>query len=164
MGGYANGVAVQSDGKIVAAGRAGEGNTDFGVARFTPHGALDPTFGGDGRVVTSVSSKIDEAFAVTIQADGKIVLAGGAGGLTRFALVRYEPDGDLDPTFGGDGKVTTNFSPNADGANAALQGGRHARPRFRRRWVTTEFTKGQEDVAVAVAVQADGKVVASGVA
>ena len=57
----------------------------------------------------------DFAFGLVVQTDGKVVAAGRAGGSGgRFALARYESDGDLDPTFGGDGKVTTNFTNGDD--------------------------------------------------
>ena len=75
-------------------------------------GDLDPTFSGDGKALTSigVSSYGND---VAVQADGKIVVVGGsdagAGGTTRFALTRFMPDGSLDPSFGGDGMVTTDF-------------------------------------------------------
>src|SRR4051812_20556839 len=67
-------------------------------------GQLDPTFGGDGVVRTDLTSAEDDGFAVTVQPDGKVVVAGemGLGGPNpRFAIVRYEKDGSLDPSFGG---------------------------------------------------------------
>ena len=88
-------------------------------------GALDPTFGGDGRVTTDVAAGSPEsAQAVAIQPDGKIVAAGSAGSGSRanFALVRYNPDGSLDSAFGAGGRVTTDFLGNAEGiADIALQ-------------------------------------------
>jgi uncharacterized delta-60 repeat protein len=108
------GVAIQDDGKVVAAGIAGN---RIGIARYTTTGGLDPTFGGDGKVTTDLTPKGDFAYGVAIQdADDKIVVggfAGGAGG--RFAVARYETDGTLDATFGGgDGWVATNFTPRYD--------------------------------------------------
>ena len=127
----ARGVAVQADGKIVVAGRAAGGGGQFAVARYTAGGALDPTFSGDGVTRTNFTLQDDEAFAVAIQADGKIVAAGiAAHGGSRFALARYNADGTLDHTFGGDGRVVSDFS------------------RF--------------DAARALAIQADGKIVAAG--
>ncbi len=104
----ANSVAIQADGKIVAAGSSHNGSDyDFALARFNIDGSLDTSFDGDGIVTTSIMSSSDFALSVAIQADGKIVAAGDSSG--DFALVRYNPDGSLDNTFDGDGKVTTDF-------------------------------------------------------
>jgi hypothetical protein len=66
-------------------------------------------------VTTDFSTGKDLAFGVAIQANGKIVAAGGArGGGGRFALARYNANGTLDTTFGGDVRVTTNFTPGED--------------------------------------------------
>ena len=93
--------AVQSDGKIVAAGRAGISSGRFAVARYNVDGSLDGTFSGDGKVTTDFTRREDLAYAVAIQSDGKIVAAGRAGGgRGRFALARYNVDGTLDATFG----------------------------------------------------------------
>jgi uncharacterized delta-60 repeat protein len=116
----AGGVASQSDGKIVAAGFTYDdlGNVDFGAARYLPDGALDSTFDSDGRVTTDFFGFTDVANAVAVQTDGKIVLAGTASqNLTNdFALLRYNPDGSLDSSFDGDGKLTTDFSGGGDSA------------------------------------------------
>jgi uncharacterized delta-60 repeat protein len=104
------GVAIQGDGSIVAAGQANCRDARFAAARYGADGALDPTFGGDGRVTTDVARDWDVASAVSVQADGTIVLAGTASietGRSRFGVTRYEADGSLDTTFGGDGIVTT---------------------------------------------------------
>jgi uncharacterized delta-60 repeat protein len=78
-------------------------------------GCLDSTFGNDGLVITNTSGSlptrtdIDIAEDVAIQSDGKLVVVGGSryeeAGKDAFALVRYNPDGTLDPTFGGSGIV-----------------------------------------------------------
>ena len=120
--GVANAVAVQVDGKIVVAGGSAYGrkNPRFVLARFTADGTLDRTFGRDGTVTTDFGRKGGEAaLGVAVQADGKIVAVGYAGarryyGLSSgrnpcFALARYDADGLLDPSFGGDGKVTTDL-------------------------------------------------------
>jgi uncharacterized delta-60 repeat protein len=105
----ATAVAVQPDGKIVAAGTVGTGfGSVFAVARFTRSGWLDPTFGSGGELVTSFTGT-DSAAAVTVQADGKIVVVGQAGN-TSFALARYNADGTLDANFGSGGQVTTRLS------------------------------------------------------
>ncbi|MBK8465046.1 MAG: hypothetical protein IPL32_04375 [Chloracidobacterium sp.] len=103
----AKALAIQPDGKIVAAGSAFGANNDFAVARYNPNGSLDTTFDGDGKVTTAVGAGSDEAYAVAIQADGKIVAAGYSS--NGFAVVRYNTNGSLDTTFDGDGIVTTEF-------------------------------------------------------
>ena len=103
-------MAIQSDGKIVVAGDVDNGsNDDFAVARYNADGSLDTTFDGDGKVTTAIGTAEIDAYAVAIQADGKIVVAGDAynGSDNDFAVVRYNADGSLDTTFDGDGKVTT---------------------------------------------------------
>jgi uncharacterized delta-60 repeat protein len=112
------GIVVQSDGKIVAAGQAGG---TAGLARYDAAGALDPTFGGDGKVTTNYTSGADYFDDIVLDGNGKLVAAGAAnffGPNARFALARYDPvDGSLDAAFGGgDGKVTTDFTTGLDGA------------------------------------------------
>jgi uncharacterized delta-60 repeat protein len=121
----ATGVAIQPNGKVVVVGytdlphEAGDvGPGKFAVARYEADGTLDQMFGNNGRV-TTVFRTDAAARGVAIQSEGRIVVVGvvgGAGG--RFALARYERNGTLDATFGGDGKVTTNFSSDEDGASA----------------------------------------------
>src|SRR5687767_15893608 len=79
-----------------------------------PPGELDPTFDGDGKVRTDFIQGLDISNAVAVQADGRVVAAGRAGpppnaAPSDFAVARYNPNGSLDPTFDGDGKVTTDF-------------------------------------------------------
>jgi uncharacterized delta-60 repeat protein len=135
----AGAVAVQSDGRIVVAG--GTSASDFALARYTRDGKLDPTFGDDGQVVTNFGciawypdcgmDSEEEAQAVVVQADGKIVAAGSSDVSGRtgekgcciraFALVRYLPDGSLDPSFGTEGKVVTPFPGNAYAEDLAIE-------------------------------------------
>ncbi len=104
----ANGLALQSDGKIIAVGD--NGNVDFSLARYNPNGGLDTNFGQSGILFTDLNNSTDTANAVAMQADGKIVVAGAAhnstGGTTNFAVVRYLPN-MANPTsdFDGDGKT-----------------------------------------------------------
>jgi len=108
---HAAGVVVQADGKIVTAGEVTDpvtGDARFALARYRPNGTLDPTFSGDGKVTTAFPGVSAQAFAVTLQRDGKIVAAGSGG--PGFALARYRTDGSLDPTFGGDGRVSTSLA------------------------------------------------------
>jgi len=115
-----NGLALQSDHKIVVAGysQTPEDTYVFAVARYSENGTLDTTFSGDGKVTTAIGPSWDWVYSVAIQADGKIVVAGISN--TRVtgydydvAVVRYNSDGSLDISFGGDGTITTPFS--ADG-------------------------------------------------
>ncbi len=112
------GAAIQSDGKIIAVGGGGTGfGGDFVVARYLPDGSLDPSFGTGGAVQTDFNRSADAAFAVAIQSDGKIVVAGQSFPTYtdgNFALARYEPDGSLDGAFGIGGLVTTDFGGTSD--------------------------------------------------
>ena len=118
---YANSVALQPDGKIVLAGYCVPGIwADFAFIRYNADGSLDTTFDGDGKLVTDISptAQTDTAYSVLIQADGKIVAAGGSSG--GFTLARYNADGSFDTTFDGDGKVTTASSTQSSGTAYAL--------------------------------------------
>jgi len=126
----AYGAAIQSDGKLVV---AGEIDLGFGVARYNPDGALDPSFSEDGWVTTDLGGSGYYAQDLVIDAHGRIVAAGVtfAEDTGRdFILFRYLPNGSLDGAFGGDGMVTTDL--------------------------------GSDETATAVAIQEDGKIVAAG--
>jgi uncharacterized delta-60 repeat protein len=116
-----NALALQPDGKIVAAGFADR--LDFALARINPDGSLDETFGSHGSVTTDFFGSRDLAFAVSIQVDGLIVAAGIAGAFPagQFALVRYNADGSLDTSFGAGGKVTTAFTRGAEAHLLSVQ-------------------------------------------
>ena len=106
----ANAIAIQADGKILVAGSVNEApkGKSFALVRYNADGSLDSGFGSSGIVTTSFGSQSDEAFAIAVQADGKIVLGGHAMSATRgldFALARYEADGTLDFGFGTNGQV-----------------------------------------------------------
>lgn len=104
-------VVVQSDGKIIVAGRASNGsNDDFALTRYNSNGTLDTSFGTGGKVITPIGSGDENGQSVIIQADGKVLVAGTSfnGTDTDFALTRYNSNGTLDTSFGGgDGIVTT---------------------------------------------------------
>jgi uncharacterized delta-60 repeat protein len=134
--GIAEAVAIQRDGKIVT---AGFGFPGLGLARYTPDGKLDPSFGNAGKTVVSDFGSGGYATAVAIQADGRIVAAGGVSG--DFALARYTADGRLDPSFGDGGKVVTDFGPTQ---------------------VNCPPCQPSASGASAVAVERDGKIVAAG--
>jgi uncharacterized delta-60 repeat protein len=201
-----NAIAVQSNGKIVAAGYADASqnngfSSDFALARYNADGSLDTSFGGDGKVTTPISThpnpfNDDEANALLIQPDGKLVAAGSSQVTPddRFALARYRPDGTLDAGFGTGGKVTTAIGSITSVAHGiALQGdgklvaaGRSADcstgqchqnfgsaryatngsldPSYggKGKIITPVAPGAQTDVAQAVAVQSDGKIVLGG--
>jgi uncharacterized delta-60 repeat protein len=159
-------------------------NTKFGVIRWNTDGSLDDSFSSDGKLTTNFSSGPDGAGSVAIQTDQKIVAAGVANN-TKFAVARYNTDGTLDDSFSSDGKVRTDVGSGADsGAGVAIQAdgkivvaGLAADEKFGvARYntdgtldtlfggdgtVTTDFGSGV-DFANAVAIQADGKIVAAG--
>jgi uncharacterized delta-60 repeat protein len=123
---YGKSVAVQPDGKIVAAGYAGVGSADhIAVVRYNADGSLDKSFNVSGKVITAVGGGYCKAETLVLQSNGKIVVAGysfNPNGHAVFTLVRYNPDGTLDTGFGKSGKVTTEIGRNSDSANSvALQ-------------------------------------------
>lgn len=117
-------VLLQSDGKIIAVGFSDKNgkniNYDFVLIRYTTNGSLDTSFGSSGVVFTDFSGAIDQAFAGTLQPNGKIIAVGLAtiSGTTNFGIARYNTDGSLDTSFGTGGKVTTNFGGTAAQARA----------------------------------------------
>ena len=116
-----SGVVIQPDGKIVVAGTVGPNNaTDFAIVRYNSDGSLDFTFGSDGKVVTNLDAMSDSGNAITLQPDNKIVVAGSKGIYfgTMFTLLRYNPDGSLDPYFGDNGIVITSLAGEYDWAYA----------------------------------------------
>lgn len=127
-------VALQSDGKVVAAGYASvSGSSDFALARYNSDGSLDDgtatdvtagdSFGSGGKVTTDFTNPFERGHAVVIQCDGKIVVGGVTAGFSGvdFALARYEINGAVNPTFGGSGKLTTDFAGPAAALDLALQ-------------------------------------------
>jgi uncharacterized delta-60 repeat protein len=120
---YANALAVQANGKLVIVGRAAERLGDFALIRLDLDGNLDATFGTGGRVLTDFAGASETAYAVAVQPDGKIVVAGttaGSGTGNDFAVARYLPSGELDGSFGSGGKVVTPLGPDADTAYAMV--------------------------------------------
>lgn len=106
------GIALQSDGKIVGAGITDQGaGYNFLVFRFKPSGSPDSTFGTVGRVITSVSVFPSFGADVAVLPDSQIVVAGYAGAAAnlthKYAVVRYNPLGTPDSTFGTAGIALT---------------------------------------------------------
>lgn len=191
----ARAVAIQYDGKVVLAGTgtAPTGQATFGVARYLLDGTLDLAFGGgDGYASPPIPSGYDDAigYAMALQGDGKIVVAGraNAGAEQSFALARFWPDGSLDTSFGGDGWVIVIGGSSAGygralalqadgkivvaglaapGAETLLAVGRFLTdgsldPTFGAGgWVVTSAGPG-DDVANAVIVGPNGRIVAAG--
>lgn len=115
--GSATDIAIQTDGSIVVAGTLN--SSDFVLYRFTSGGALDTSFGVNGRTVLDFGG-IEALEAIGLQSDNKIIAVGrtNLNGGDDFAIARFNANGSLDTTFGGgDGKVVTNFA-GADGAYA----------------------------------------------
>jgi len=175
------------NGKIIAGGSGG--NKDFAVARYHSDGNLDSSFGGGKRTV-SFGSGWDYGQDLTVQPDGKIIIAGGgyaADWNTDFGLARFKTDGTLDSSFSGDGKVLTEFFGYSDRIlSVTMQGNQVlavgyatncygedlALARYSANGspdasfdgdgkTTTDFG-GYYDAAAAVAVQTDGSVVVTG--
>jgi uncharacterized delta-60 repeat protein len=136
------GLALQPDGRIVAAGYGGVGfSLDFAVARYNRDGSLDRGFGDGGRVLTDLRGldRPDRAAAVAVLPNGRIVVGGTSEGAgprgpnSDFAVARYKRDGTLDASFGTGGTVVTDFSGQSS-----------------------------YEVAAAMAIQPNGKVVLAG--
>lgn len=96
-------LALQSDGRIVAVGTTyTEPGTLLALSRYNPDGSPDSSFSQDGKLTTEFGGLSNHGYAVAIQADGKIVVAGNSVNL--LAMARYFPDGSPDSTFNGTGK------------------------------------------------------------
>jgi uncharacterized delta-60 repeat protein len=187
----ASAVLVQADGAIVVAGfttsPAGPTTTgqDFVLARYSASGVLDTTFGGgDGIVTTAVvpGNVNDQARSILQQPDGRIVIVGQTG--SDFALARYNADGTPDATFGTNGVVVHSTSISVDVATGVARqtdgkllvggwsGSDFALVRYNVNGTvdTTFGTNGvivtsvgpAGDLAIGIAVQADGKIVLGG--
>jgi uncharacterized delta-60 repeat protein len=122
-------LALQSDGKIVVAGftapPGASNNSNFVALRYNTDGSVDTGFGSGGKVVTDFNGMRDQASAVMVQSDGKVVVAGFVTlgtppvGVQDFAVVRYLPNGTPDPAFGVGGKATLNVGGGLDFVSAA---------------------------------------------
>lgn len=109
-------IALQPDGKILAAGRYQDGLVlDYAMTRYYSNGTLDSSFNFDGKLTTDFGFIHDFGNSIAIQADGKILLAGfsNSSGMD-FSMARYTTAGSLDPTFDTDGRVLTDFAANND--------------------------------------------------
>ena len=122
---FAFGIAVQTNGRIVLAGYStSTQDHDFSLIGYTSTGTIDLSFGTAGFVTTDFAGATDDiAYAMTLQSDGKLVVAGKTGEYPEndFAVARYGSDGQLDQTFGVGGKVVSNFSSIDQAYGVALQ-------------------------------------------
>jgi uncharacterized delta-60 repeat protein len=140
-------VLIQPDGKAVAAGswtNSGQTQQGFALVRYTPSGALDPTFGSGGVVMTALSGYRGHAVTAALQSDGKIVVASLTNGKAfqdrmQYAVARYNSNGTLDRAFGKSGIVNVDMSQ-----------------------VDTAGTGMGQAMAYAVVIQPDGKIVVAG--
>lgn len=122
-------ILQQTDGKIIGFIQTNynpSGNQD--IVRFNSDGSLDTSFGINGIVETSLVDEITSIDKIKLQDDGKIVMVGGYLGLGTFGIVRLNPNGSLDATFGTNGYVvlSINGSPSSveiDSIGRILVGG-----------------------------------------
>jgi uncharacterized delta-60 repeat protein len=191
---FARAVAIQpgTGGKLIAAGATSDyhtSNSDLALARYSPNGTLDTTFGTKGKVITDLGTGSDHGWSMAVQPDGRIVVAGSYGS-GQLAVIRYTAAGALDSTFGSGGKVLTNIAL----GNGAYGGGRrvdvalqsdgrivvcgsvddfivvrlNSNGSFDTTFgngtgrVTTQFPDRPQAGASAVAIQADGRIVVAG--
>ncbi len=122
---YAAQVAIQADGKIVAVGGTKTASTpagdDWSIARLNIDGSLDTSFASDGKMLIDFDGDYDEAFTVLIQSDNKILIGGDVtiDGDQNGAILRLNPDGSRDATFGDNGLVIVNYYSSSDSGRSA---------------------------------------------
>ncbi|MBI5278479.1 MAG: hypothetical protein HY854_18715 [Burkholderiales bacterium] len=120
---YGYSVTVQPDGKILLAGLTFNGsNDDFGIVRLNADGTLDTGFDSDGKASIGVGGSNDYGYSVTVQPDGKILVAGRTynGSNYDFGIVRLNADGTLDTDFDSDGKASIGVGSSADDASYSV--------------------------------------------
>lgn len=128
-----------ASGRIIAAGQVTDANgflQGFGLVRFEATGAIDSSFGVNGVVQGKFGGDVGSIEGVVEQPDGRLVAAGyvqGADGKCDMVIVRFDPTGSLDPTFGTNGMLRVDF-----------------------------FAAGQDDIGLELVQQADGKLVVAG--
>jgi serralysin len=112
------------DGKLLMGGTVyADGSSQYALALFNADGSRDMQFGNAGQVVLGDATGLYSDSAVTVQADGKILIAGS--GFSDFGLVRLNPDGSFDNTFSGDGQARIDvFGHDAAGSVTVLADGK----------------------------------------
>jgi uncharacterized delta-60 repeat protein len=135
-GSSATSAALQFDGKLVVGGHYKNERTphQFALARYNSNGTLDSTFGRAGKVMTRMGLGDAFSFGIALQSNGSIILAGYSDTTQDhdFSLASYSSNGTLDPSFGNGGLVTTDFGGATD------------------------------DIAYAMTMQSDGKLIVAG--
>ncbi|MBI4405852.1 MAG: hypothetical protein HY537_16960 [Deltaproteobacteria bacterium] len=187
---YAYALAMQSDGKIIAAGSSYNNNHNFTVARYTEDGGLDSSFGTAGKAIIDFGIGDDIAYAIALDSVNNIVVAGRTRSMTQnvFGVVRLKTDGSLDSSFAGGGKTTTKVGTTQDEARsvAVMTNGKIITSGFSYSGATstialvrylsqgtldtsfgingimTTGVGGSEDRGYAMALSADGKIVVGG--
>lgn len=117
-------IALQADGKILAAGWMNDGLDDqLFIIRFNTDGSTDNTFGNNGATTLDIGGNNDRGWDINVLADGKILVGGqsGTSGNYDYLLVRYLPNGTLDNTFGSNGIALNNFGPNDLASDMVVQ-------------------------------------------
>jgi uncharacterized delta-60 repeat protein len=119
---YSKDLILQPDGKIVVVGETFNGsNNDIALVRYNTDGSLDTTFGAGGKVVTPIGSSTDAGSSVTLDAQGRILVAGNATfGSGDSVIVRYNADGSLDTTFGASSTLGATISYTENGSPVVL--------------------------------------------
>lgn len=114
-------VAVDSFDRIVVGGEwvTASGGTDLAVVRLTQSGALDASFDGDGRQTFTFGATFESLYGLAVDSQDRIIAAGAAANTTTdIAVARLTPEGALDASFDGDGKLTINVAGSTDFARA----------------------------------------------
>jgi uncharacterized delta-60 repeat protein len=113
---WASSLALQPDGKLVVTGNSDNGSDlDIVILRYNNDGSIDNTFDLDGIVTTTIGNDDDYAASISLQNDGKIVIAGtkmnpgGSTNASSIVVVRYNINGSLDTSFNANGKVITDI-------------------------------------------------------
>jgi uncharacterized delta-60 repeat protein len=118
------GIAIQTDGKIIAAGQATVSNiSNIAIARYNTNGSLDTSFNTTGIVTTTIDDGAIASAIVLQPIDGKIVIAGSViiNATANFIIARYNTDGSLDTTFNSTGFATTLINTTANATSIAIQ-------------------------------------------
>src|SRR5262249_7562535 len=125
---YAGSVAIDSHDRIVVAGFTndyGPTGSNFAVARLNPDGALDTSFDGDGQQTIDFGNIYEYGYAVTVDAQDRILVAGESYGSSQdvldvFAVARLATTGALDISFGDGGRQTVGFAGSAGAYGVAV--------------------------------------------
>ncbi len=119
----AHAITVQADGKILVAGQSENGaDTDFAIVRYHSDGSLDKDFNNTGQVTVAIGSGDDQALAMVVQEDGKILVAGTTENEDSLdvAVIRLQDDGLPDMDFDSDGQVVITLPDSDDKAQSIL--------------------------------------------